>query len=101
MIKLVCGDEIKIEVVNGNGLVDVIYQVINCVIDYNIELVKYGLSVKGYGKDVLGQVDIVVDYNGCCFYGVGLVMDIVELLVKVMVYVLNNIWCVVEVEKEL
>lgn len=46
-------------------------------------------------------MDIVVNYNGCCFYGVGLVIDIVELFVKVMVYVLNNIWCVVEVEKEL
>ena len=43
-IKLVCGDEIKAEAANGNGPVDAIYQAINRVTDYNIELVKYGLS---------------------------------------------------------
>ncbi|WP_276524327.1 alpha-isopropylmalate synthase regulatory domain-containing protein, partial [Enterobacter hormaechei] len=55
-IKLVCGDEIKTEAANGNGPVDAIYQAINRVTDYNIELVKYGLSAKGHGKDALGQV---------------------------------------------
>ncbi len=29
---------------------------INRVTDYNIELVKYGLSAKGHGKDALGPV---------------------------------------------
>ncbi len=53
-IKLVCGDEIKTEAANGNGPVDAIYQAINRVTDYNIELVKYGLSAKGHGKDALG-----------------------------------------------
>ena len=50
-IKLVCGDEIKTEAANGNGPVDAIYRAINRVTDYNIELVKYGLSAKGHGKD--------------------------------------------------
>lgn len=54
-IKLVCGDEIKTEAANGNGPVDAIYQAINRVTDYNIELVKYGLSAKGHGKDALGR----------------------------------------------
>lgn len=53
-IKLVCGDEIKTEAANGNGPVDAIYRAINRVTDYNIELVKYGLSAKGHGKDALG-----------------------------------------------
>ncbi len=91
-IKLVCGDEIKTEAANGNGPVDAIYQAINRVTDYNIELVKYGLSAKGHGKDALGQVDIVVDYNGRRFHGVGLATDIVESSAKAMVHVLNNIW---------
>ena len=100
-IKLVCGDEIKTEAANGNGPVDAIYQAINRVTDYNIELVKYGLSAKGHGKDALGQVDIVVDYNGRRFHGVGLATDIVESSAKAMVHVLNNIWRAAEVEKEL
>lgn len=60
--------------------------------NYNIDLVKYGLSAKGHGKDALGQVDIVVDYNGRRFHGVGLATDIVESSAKAMVHVLNNIW---------
>ena len=60
----------------ANGPVDAIYQAINRVTDYNIELVKYGLRAKGHGKDALGQVDIVVDYNGRRFHGVGLATDI-------------------------
>ncbi|MDP1323817.1 alpha-isopropylmalate synthase regulatory domain-containing protein, partial [Klebsiella pneumoniae] len=63
--------------------------------------VKYGLSAKGHAKDALGQVDIVVDYNGRRFHGVGLATDIVESSAKAMVHVLNNIWRAAEVEKEL
>ncbi len=99
-IKLVCGDEIKTEAANGNGPVDAIYRAINRVTDYNIELVKYGLSAKGHGKDARA-VDIVVDYNGRRFHGVGLATDIVESSAKAMVHVLNNIWRAAEVEKEL
>ena len=97
-IKLVCGDEIKTEAANGNGPVDAIYRAINRVTDYNIELVKYGLSAKGHGKDARA-VDIVVDYNGRRFHGVGLATDIVESSAKAMVHVLNNIWRAAEVEK--
>lgn len=61
---------------------------------------KYGLSAKGHGKDALA-VDIVVDYNGRRFHGVGLATDIVESSAKAMVHVLNNIWRAAEVEKEL
>ncbi len=61
----------KTEAANGNGPVDAIYRAINRVTDYNIDLVKYGLSAKGHGKDALGQVDIVVEYNGRRFHGVG------------------------------
>ncbi len=66
-----------------------------------IELVKYDLTAKGHGKDALGQVDIVVTYNGRRFHGVGLATDIVESSAKAMVHVLNNIWRAAEVEKEL
>ncbi len=71
---------------------------INRVTDYNIELVKYGLSAKGHGKDAWA-VDIVVDYNGRRFHGVGLATDIVESSAKAMVHVLNNISRAAEVEK--
>lgn len=44
-------------------------------------------------------MDIVVDYNGRRFHGVGLATDIVESSAKAMVHVLNNIWRAAEVEK--
>ncbi|MSI38229.1 2-isopropylmalate synthase, partial [Escherichia coli] len=86
---------------NGNGPVDAVYQAINRITDYNVELVKYSLTAKGHGKDALGQVDIVANYNGRRFHGVGLATDIVESSAKAMVHVLNNIWRATEVEKEL
>lgn len=53
-VKLACGEEVKAEAANGNGPVDAIYQAINRVTEYNIELVKYSLTAKGHGKDALG-----------------------------------------------
>ena len=100
-VKLACGDETKSEAANGNGPVDAIYQAINRITGYEIELVKYDLNAKGQGKDALGQVDIVANYNGRRFHGVGLATDIVESSAKAMVHVLNNIWRAAEVEKEL
>lgn len=54
-VKLACGDEIKAEAANGNGPVDAIYQAINRVTEYDVELVKYDLTAKGHGKDALGR----------------------------------------------
>ncbi|MBX9334777.1 2-isopropylmalate synthase, partial [Serratia marcescens] len=99
-VKLICGGEEKAEAATGNGPVDAVYQAINRITDYPIELVKYQLTAKGHGRDALGQVDIVVSYNGRRFHGVGLATDIVESSAKAMVHVLNNIWRSQQVEKE-
>ena len=99
-VKLVCGEEEKAEAATGNGPVDAVYQAINRITGYPIELVKYQLTAKGQGRDALGQVDIVVSYNGRRFHGVGLATDIVESSAKAMVHVLNNIWRSQQVEKE-
>lgn len=100
-VKLACGDEIKTEAATGNGPVDAVYQAINRITNFNIELVDYKLGAKGHGKNALGQVDIVVNYHDRRFHGVGLATDIVESSAKAMVHVLNNIWRANEVEKEL
>lgn len=100
-VKLISGEEIKEEAATGNGPVDAVYQAINRVTGYNIDLVKYQLSAKGQGKNALGQVDIVVNHHNRRFHGVGLATDIVEASAQAMVNVLNNIWRASEVEKEL
>lgn len=100
-VKLSCGEEIKTEAATGNGPVDAIYQAINRITDFDAELVKYQLTAKGHGKDALGQVDIVINYNGRTFHGVGLATDIVESSAKAMINALNNIWRAKQVEQEL
>ncbi|SUB18442.1 2-isopropylmalate synthase [Pantoea agglomerans] len=62
---------------------------------------NYKLTAKGHGENALGQVDIVVSYNGRKFHGIGLATDIVESSAKAMVNALNNIWRARQVEQEL
>ncbi|TCV99138.1 2-isopropylmalate synthase [Biostraticola tofi] len=100
-VKLACGDDIKAEAATGNGPVDAVYQALNRITDYPITLQKYQLTAKGHGRDALGQVDIVVDFNNRRFHGVGLATDIIESSAKAMVHVMNNIWRAQQVEKEL
>lgn len=100
-VQLGCGDDVQSEAATGNGPVDAVYQAINRITGYGIELVKYQLSAKGQGRDALGQVDIVADYQGRRFHGVGLATDIVESSAKAMVNVLNNIKRAQLVEQEI
>ncbi|MFG1173775.1 2-isopropylmalate synthase [Erwiniaceae bacterium CAU 1747] len=100
-VQLLCGAEQKTEAATGNGPVDAVYQAINRITDFDAELISYQLTSKGHGKDALGQVDIVVKYNGRKFHGVGLTTDIVESSAKAMVHALNNIWRARQVEQEL
>jgi len=100
-VQLRCGEEAKADAATGNGPVDAVYQAINRITGFEAELVNYKLTAKGHGENALGQVDIVVNYNGRKFHGVGLATDIVESSAKAMVNALNNIWRAKEVEKEL
>ena len=99
-VKLNIGGEISAEAATGNGPVDAVYQAINRIAGYDIDIVKYQLSAKGQGKDALGQVDIVANYNGRRFHGVGITTDIVESSAQALINVLNNIWRAQQVEKE-
>ena len=100
-VQLGCGEETKADAATGNGPVDAVYQAINRITGFEAELMNYKLTAKGHGENALGQVDIVVNYNGRKFHGVGLATDIVESSAKAMVNALNNIWRAKEVEKEL
>lgn len=99
-VRLKCSDEIKSEAATGNGPVDAVYQAINRIIGYPITIIKYQLSSKGQGENALGQVDIVAEYEGRRFHGVGLATDIVESSAMALVHVINNIWRARQVEAE-
>ncbi|MDR0805685.1 MAG: 2-isopropylmalate synthase [Enterobacteriaceae bacterium] len=99
-VRLACGDEINSEAATGNGPVDAVYQAINRIAGYPISIVKYQLTAKGQGKDALGQVDIVAEYEGRRFHGVGLATDIVESSAEALIHVLNHIWRAQQVEQQ-
>lgn len=90
-VRLRCGEEAVSEAATGNGPVDAVYQCITRLTGYEIQIVNYQLSAKGQGKDALGQVDIVADYQGRRFHGVGLATDIIESSAQALVHVLNAI----------
>ncbi|WP_331828416.1 2-isopropylmalate synthase [Candidatus Blochmannia sp. SNP] len=92
LVKLYCGKNICAYSATGNGPIDAIYEALTCITKLSINLEKYQLNAKGHGRNALGQVDIVVSYEGRNFHGVGLDTDVIESSVKAMIHVLNNIW---------
>ncbi|CAL4042824.1 2-isopropylmalate synthase [Buchnera aphidicola (Phyllaphis fagi)] len=92
-VTLICGKLIITKsATTSNGPIDSVYQSLNKISGYSIILQKFQLFAKGKGKDALGQVDILVEYQHRKFHGVGLATDIIESSVKAMVNVFNNIW---------
>lgn len=91
-VKLACGDELHAKAATGNGPVDAVYEALNRITQFSIQLEKYQLTAKGHGRDALGQIDIVVKYEGRRFHGVGLATDIIESSAQAMVNAMNNIW---------
>lgn len=101
-VKLLCGKKIHTESsTTTNGPVDAVYQALYRITHFPIILQKFQLVAKGKGKDALGQVDILVEYEKRKFHGIGLATDIIEASAQAMVNVLNNIWRAQEVNKKL
>ena len=91
-VKLKVGQDLVCEAATGNGPVDAVYQCINRITGYEIRIDKYELKGKGEGKNALGQVDIVAEYKGRKFHGMGLATDIIESSAQALVHVINSIW---------
>ncbi|MGN1393000.1 MAG: 2-isopropylmalate synthase [Succinivibrionaceae bacterium] len=100
-ITLNIGGELKTLATTGNGPVDAVYQCIYKLVNYKIILQKYEIKSKGQGKDALGQVDIIVNYNGKLFHGMGLATDIIQSSAQAMIHACNSIYRsnLVEIEK--
>ncbi|QIQ20930.1 2-isopropylmalate synthase [Zophobihabitans entericus] len=99
-VSLVINGEKKSDAATGNGPVDAVYQAINRITDIPVSIVSYKLASKGQGENALGQVDIVAEYKGRRFHGVGLATDIVESSAKALINVLNNVYRASQVAEE-
>ena len=91
-VSLIIGDQKYSDAATGNGPVDAVYQAINRITGEPISIVKYQLASKGQGENALGQVDIVAEYKGRKFHGVGLATDIVHSSALALINVLNNVY---------
>ena len=76
----------------GNGPVDAVYNAILAITGMEIKMLNYNLTAKGEGAEALGQVDIVVEYQGRRFHGVGLATDIVESSARALIHAINAIY---------
>ena len=78
--------------VGGNGPVDAVYNAILNMTGLEMKICSYNLTAKGSGAEALGQVDIVVEYQGRKFHGVGLATDIVESSARALIHAINAIY---------
>lgn len=76
----------------GNGPVDATYNAIMNIVGMELKMSHYNLTAKGEGAEALGQVDIVVEYEGRKFHGVGLATDIVESSARALIHAINAIY---------
>jgi 2-isopropylmalate synthase len=90
-VTLGVGDAEFAAAATGNGPVAAVYQAINRIVKRPFTMIKYQITAKGKGEDALGQVNIVVEYKGKHYSGVGLATDIVESSAIALINVLNRI----------
>ena len=83
--------ELKQEAATGNGPVEAAFLAIARITGMAVEVLEYNLDATGQGASSLGQVDIIAQFEGKQYHGVGLAADIVEASVRAMIRVYNLI----------
>ncbi|MBE2895975.1 2-isopropylmalate synthase [Pasteurellaceae bacterium HPA106] len=91
-VRVSLDDQVRLDAATGNGAVDAVYNCLQRITGLDLSVVNYKLSAKGEGKDALGQVDIVVEYQARRFHGVGLATDIVEASARALIHAINAIY---------
>ncbi|GAD00935.1 2-isopropylmalate synthase [Agarivorans albus] len=108
-VKLIAGEETILEASTGNGPIDAAYRCLRKITGYDIKIDDYTIEAAGGGtataektdiKDALGKADIVANYQGRKYHGMGLATDIVEASAKAFVHVLNHIHRAEQVAKQ-
>lgn len=89
---LLDGNKLSTVSTGGNGPVDATYNAILALTGMDINMSHYHLTAKGEGAEALGQVDIVVEYQGRKFHGVGLATDIIESSALALIHAINAIY---------
>ncbi|MCK4542879.1 MAG: 2-isopropylmalate synthase [Spirochaetales bacterium] len=79
------------EAATGNGPVEAVFNAIDRITGRTLKVEDYRITAKTVGRSALGQVDIVVAYNGRSFHGASISEDIMEASARAYINVVNNI----------
>lgn len=75
----------------GNGPVDAMYNAVDAISGLETKIIDYKITSHGSGRDAIGKVDIVAEYGGRNYHGVGGSTDIVEASALAYLDVLNAV----------
>jgi len=91
-VTMSCGDNEVVEAAIGNGPINSITRCLSRITGYDLEIKDFKVASTSSGMDALGQVSLVVDYNGYTFHGMGLATDIIHSSARALVHVANEIF---------
>lgn len=91
MIQLKKGNnELKSSAV-GTGPIDALYTAIQDVVGLDIQLLEYKISSVSRGKEALGKVKVVVEFNGEKYQANAADTDVIKASALAYINVVNNI----------
>ncbi len=90
-VSLQSGEDSTIEAAIGIGPVDSICKCINRITGYDVSIKDFKVASTSQGVDAMGQVNIMADWNGRSFHGMGLATDIIRSSARALIHIANDI----------
>ncbi|HLR70757.1 MAG TPA: 2-isopropylmalate synthase [Pseudogracilibacillus sp.] len=90
-IKMKKGDQTLHGSAVGTGPIDALYSAIIDIVDLDVSLLEYKISSVSRGKEALGKVKVVVEFNGEKFTSNAADTDVIKASAQAYINVINNI----------
>ena len=90
-VKVKKGEEILHGSAVGTGPIDALYTAIIDIVDLDIQLLEYKISSVSRGKEALGKVKVVVEFNGQKYNANAADTDVIKASALAYINVINNI----------
>ncbi len=82
---------LRVERASGDGPVDAIYKAIDRAVGRTHELVSYALRSVTEGADAVGEVTVLLNFNGACFRGVAQHTDVLRASAEAYLEAINHL----------
>ncbi|KAA6225497.1 MULTISPECIES: 2-isopropylmalate synthase [unclassified Campylobacter] len=82
----------------GNGPVEAVFNCLIKLVEIDCKLLNYVIGAKGSGVDAQGQVDVVMEFQGRKFHGMGLSTDVIEASTQAFINTFNAIAKAMQIE---